>query len=245
MPARFGVADGHVADVVLVGQERDGDRGDAGEPGGQQPQVGQRDLAAERAQPGVQVGDLVVGQPLGEFADEPLGRDAEQFVGAFLAGPGADDLVGVGVVLQHRDQFGDPLVGVGHVGVGPDHDLAPGVLGADPADRARAAVAAERHDLQVRERRRGVLQPGQRAVGGRVVVGGQLVVIPAGVHRRADPRHLGDNMPLLVMTRQDDRHIRILPRRTRNQIRPRSSGRHRGCCRPVAGWCGWSWLLCG
>src|ERR1700728_4792096 len=71
----FGVADGHVADVVLVGQERDGDGGDAGEPGGQQPQVGQRDLAAERAQPGVQVGDLVVGQPLGEFADEPLGRD--------------------------------------------------------------------------------------------------------------------------------------------------------------------------
>jgi len=132
----FGVADGHVADVVLVGQERDGDRGDAGEPGGQQPQVGQRDLAAERAQPGVQVGDLVVGQPLGEFADEPLGRDAQQFVAAFLAGPGADDLGGVGVVLQHRDQFGDPLVGVGHVGVGPDHDLAPGVLGADPPDRA-------------------------------------------------------------------------------------------------------------
>jgi hypothetical protein len=31
----FGVGDGDVADVVLVGQERQGDGGDAGEAGGQ------------------------------------------------------------------------------------------------------------------------------------------------------------------------------------------------------------------
>ena len=57
-------------------------------------------------------------------------------VGALLGGPRADDLVVGRVVAQDADQLGDPLVLVGHVGVGPDDDLAAGLLGADPAGRA-------------------------------------------------------------------------------------------------------------
>ena len=201
------VVDRQEVNVVVVGQERHGDRGDAGEAGGQQPQVGQRHLAPEGPQARVQVGDLRPGQPLGELPDEPLGRHPEQLVGALLAGPRADDLVDRRVLLQDLDQLGNPLVGVGHVGVGPHDDLAPGPLGADPAHGARAAVAVEVDHFHLREARRGLVQPGQRVVGGSVVHAHQLVGVAAGLHRRGDALNLRDHVPFLVEARQDDRDV--------------------------------------
>ena len=186
------------------------DRGDAGESGRQQPQVRQRDLAPERPQPGVQVRDLGVGQHLGELADEPLGRHPQELVGALLAGPRPDDLIERRVLLEHLDELGDALVRVRHVGVGPHHDLAAGLLGADAADGARAAVAVEVHDLQMREAGRGLVQAGERLVGGRVIVGQELVGVAAGIHGRADPRHLGRDVVLLVVAGQDDRDVRAV-----------------------------------
>ncbi len=201
------VVDRQEVDLVVVREERDGDRGDAGEPGGQQPQVGQRHLAPEGPQAGVQVGDPRPGEPLGELPDEPLGGHPEQLVRALLAGPRADDLVDRLVLLKDLDQLGDPLVRVRHVGVGPHDDLALGPLGADPAHGARSAVAVEVDDLHLREAGRGLVQLGERVVGGRVVDAHQLVRVAAGVHRRRDPLNLGDHVPFLVIARQDDRHV--------------------------------------
>ena len=82
-----------------------------------------------------------------------------------------------------------------------------GPLGADPAHRARPAVAVEVDDFHLRETGRGLVQLGQRVVGGRVVDAHQLVGVAAGVHRRRDPLDLGDHVPFLVVARQDDRHI--------------------------------------
>ena len=112
------------------------------------------------------------------------------------------------VFLEHLDELGDALVRVGHVGVGPHDDLAPGLLGADAADRAGAAVAVEVHDLQMREPGCGLVQAVEGLVGGGVVEGEELVVVSAGVHGRADPRHLGGDVVLLVVAGQDDRDIR-------------------------------------
>jgi hypothetical protein len=145
-----------------------------------------------------------------------------------LGGAGADDLVEGGVFLEEGDEFGDPLVGVGHVGVGPDHDVAAGLLGADPADGPRSAVAVEVGDLQVRELGGGLVQAGQGAVGGGVVEGQELVGVSAAVHGLADPGYLGDDVVLLVVAGQDDRDIRMLRGRNahgrRDYYRLRGSG---------------------
>ena len=203
----LGVVDRQEVQLVVVREERDGDRGDAGEAGGQQPQVGQRHLAPEGPQARVQVGDLRPGEPLGELPDEPLGGHPEHLVRALLAGARADDLVDRLVLLKDLDQLGNPLVRVRHVGVGPHDDLALGPLGADPAHRARAAVAVEVHDLHLRETGRGLVELGQRAVGRRVVDAHQLVGVAARVHRRRDALDLGDHVPFLVVARQDDRDV--------------------------------------
>src|SRR5262249_4210393 len=101
------------------------------------------------------------------------------------------------------------LVRVGHVGVGPHDDLAPGPLGADPADGAGSAVAVEVHDLQVRVVGRDLVQAGQGLIRGGVVERQQFVAGPAAVHGRADLCYLVDDVVLLVIARQDDRDIRI------------------------------------
>jgi hypothetical protein len=130
-------------------------------------------------------------------------------VRAFLGGPRAHHLIQGRVLLEHLHQLGDALVRIGHVGVGPHDHLAPGPLGGDPADGARAAVALEMHHLQVRETRGGLVQPQEGLVGGGVVVGDQLVGVAAGVHRLADPLHLRHDVVLLVVAGQDDRDIWI------------------------------------
>jgi hypothetical protein len=111
---------------------------------------------------------------------------------------------------QHGDEFGYPLVRVGQVGVGPDHDLAPGLLGADPAHGARAAVAREVDHPQVREIRLRAAQPGQRLVGRAVVDGEQLVADPALVHGGADPLDFEQHVLFLVEAGQHDGGVRDL-----------------------------------
>jgi hypothetical protein len=64
------------------------------------------------------------------------------------------------------------------------------------------------HDLQIREPGCGLVEPGERLVGGGVVVGNQLIGVPAGIHGLTDPRHLGGDVTLLVVAREDDRDIR-------------------------------------
>ena len=152
-------------------------------------------------------------------------------MGALLAGAGADDLVVRRVVEQHRDQLGDPLVRVGHVGVGPHDDLAAGLEGADPPGRAGTAVAPERHDPHRREPVPRVEQQGERVVGRGVVDGEQLVGQAAVVHRRADPLDLGDDVLALVEARQHDRHQRR--RRRRRRSPPARCG---GAGRPAGRW---------
>jgi hypothetical protein len=127
-------------------------------------------------------------------------------VGALLAGARADDLV-VRRVVEHRDQLGDALVRIGQVGVGPDHDLAAGLVGADAPGRARPAVAPEGHQPHVREARQGLLEHGQRRVGGGVVDGEQLVAVAAGVHRGGDALDLVQHVVLLVVAGQHDRDL--------------------------------------
>ena len=107
-------------------------------------------------------------------------------MGALLAGPGPDYLVHRGVLLEHLDQFGDPLVGIGHVGVGPDHDLALCPLCPDAPDDAGPAVARQRDHLHVRVVRGGRLQLAEGLVGGAVVDGEQLIAVVAIVHRLGD-----------------------------------------------------------
>ena len=57
----------------------------------------------------------------------------------------------VGSASSVATSSGICAVRVGHVGVGPDDDVTPGLLGANPAHRAGAAVAWEMHHPQVRE----------------------------------------------------------------------------------------------
>ena len=155
---------------------------------------------------------------------------------ALLGGARADDLVDAGVVVQVPDELGDPLVRVGHVGVGPDDDPAVRLAGADPPGGARPAVGAERHEPHVRERRQRLLQHRERVVGRLVVDDEQLVAVAAGVHRRGDPLDLLHHVVLLVVAGQHDRHVEgVRPRRRqwggshgKVRRRRRSSRRSRG-----------------
>jgi hypothetical protein len=129
-------------------------------------------------------------------------------VGALLGGARTDHLVVAGVLGQDPHQFRDPLVRVGHVRVGPHHDLAGGLLGAEAPCGAGAAVPPERGDLE-----RGILVGDpldalERGIGRRVVDHEQLVAEPARVHRRADPLDLEHDVILLVVAGQDDRDVR-------------------------------------
>ena len=201
------VVDRQVVHRVLVGQERHRDRRDAAEAGGEQAQVGQRDVAPEGPQTGVEVGDLRRGQPLGDLADDPLGRHPEELVGALLGGAGAHDLVDAEVVVEVLDELRDPLVRVRHVGVGPDDDPPVGLARADPPRGAGAAVGAERHEPHVRARRQRGLEDLERVVGRLVVDDEELVGVPAGVHGGGDPVDLLHHVVLLVVAGQDDRHV--------------------------------------
>jgi hypothetical protein len=192
---------------MLVVQERHRDRRDAGEAGREQPQVGQRHLTPERPQAGVEVGDLGVAEELRDLADQPLRRHPQELVGPLLRRPGAHDLVDRRVLLEDAYEVGDPLVGVAHVGVGPDDDLAARLLGADPPRRARAAVTVERQQPHPRIVGLGRAQHLERVVGGRVVDDEQLVAVVAGVHCRRDPLDLGEDVLLLVVAGQDDCHL--------------------------------------
>ena len=128
-------------------------------------------------------------------------------MGALLGGARADDLVVGGVVAQDADQLGDALVLVGHVGVGPHDDLAAGLLGADPAGRAGAAVAAERQDPQVGVVELRVAEHVEGVVGAGVVDAEHLVGELAGLHRRGDAVDLLEHVGALVEAGQHDRDV--------------------------------------
>src|SRR6266852_966227 len=77
----------------------------------------------------------------------------------------------------------------------------------------------------MREPGRGLVQASEGVVGGRVIERQELVVVLALIHDRADPLHLGRDMILLVVARQDDRDIGVL--RGRNAHRRRGYYRFR------------------
>jgi len=99
----------------------------------------------------------------------PLGRHPEKLVRALLRGPSADDLVNTGVVVQVGDELGDPLVRVGHVGIGPHHRVAAAV---GSGFGFRRELAARPIDLAVRQR---ALAP--RAVYGAAPVGNSIPLL--------------------------------------------------------------------
>jgi hypothetical protein len=125
-------------------------------------------------------------------------------VRALLARPGADDLVDARVGLEHPDQLGDLLVLVRHVRVGPDDDVAVGHPAPDPAGRAGAAVAGERHDAQRGHPRLDGAQHREGAVGRGVVDREDLVAQPGGGQGGVDPVQLGLDVLGLVVAGQDD-----------------------------------------
>lgn len=209
-PRAPGVGNRDVVDGVLVGEKRQGQGGDAGESGRQEAQVGQRDLAAERPQAGIQVGDFRAGEPFGKFADEPFRRHPQQFVPALFAGARPDDLVDVRMLVEVGDEVGDLFVRVGEVGVRPDDDPAPRFTCTDPPGRAGAAVAAKRDDPHLRVFPLSLPKPGESVVGGFVVDGDEFVAVSAGVHRRDDPLDLQRDVVFLVVTGQDDRDVEVV-----------------------------------
>jgi hypothetical protein len=111
----------------------------------------------------------LVGQAFGDLADEPLGRHAQPLVRAFLGRARPHHLVVGRVVEQHPHEFGNALVFVGHVGVGPHDDLAASLLRADAPRRAGAAIAPEGHQPDIGITLGGTLQHLERVVGRGVV----------------------------------------------------------------------------
>ncbi len=177
-------------------------------PGGNSRRYGSDTSLRNARRPEFRSGIVVPASHSAKLADHPLRRHPQQLVGALLARARPDYLVDVGIVVEVADQFGDPLVRIRHVRVGPDDDLAAGVVGADPTDRPRAAIAAEGDDPQLRVGLLGRPQSRQRLVGRLVVDRQQLVGVAARVERDADPGDLLQHVVLLVITRQDDSHIR-------------------------------------
>jgi hypothetical protein len=196
-PRALDVVDRHVPDRMPVGQERQRDGGDAREPRREQAEIRLGDGALE----GAEVGDGGVGQPHGQPADGPLGRHPEQPQGAGLAGPGPHDLV-VGVV-QPGHQFGDAVVWVGHVGVGPDHHLPLGGLGADPAGGAGALVGGQQDGPDPR----GGLQDLPGPIDRAVIHTDQLIAEPGSLQRGGDAFDLQLDVVTLVVTGQHDRDV--------------------------------------
>ena len=97
--------------------------------------MGQGHAAPERAEAGIEIGIFWLVRRsailrMSHFAG------TQATCGCPPRWSGADDLVIGRVVEEVADQFGDPLVLIGHVGVGPHDDLAADLLGADPAGRA-------------------------------------------------------------------------------------------------------------
>ncbi len=129
-------------------------------------------------------------------------------MGALLARSGADHLIDIGVVVEVAHQLRDALVRVGHVGVGPDDDLAACIAGANAADGARTTVAPEGDNAQLRVGLLDAAQPREGLIGRLVIDRQQLVGVAAGVERDTDPGDLLEHVVLLVVTGQDDGHIR-------------------------------------
>src|SRR6185437_7371080 len=113
------------------------------EPGREMAEVLPRDVGAERAEPGVEVGDLRLGEEAREAADEPLGGNPQALHRAFFGGARADDLV---VAVELLYQLRDRVVRIRHVDVGPDGH--PSARRGRPrlACRTRAAILKESDD---------------------------------------------------------------------------------------------------
>src|SRR5699024_7137933 len=170
------------------------DRGDARKTGWQQAQVGKRHITAEHPQSRVEVGDTGVGEFLGDLPDRPFGGYPQCLVASFLLCACTHDLVGLRIVLEHRDELGDALVGVTHVRVGPHHELTACAPGADTAYGARTPVVPEGDHLHVWIEPLDVSETFQGGVGGGVVHGEQFVPVTGAGHRRADPLDLVDDV---------------------------------------------------
>ena len=173
-------------------------------PGGSSRRYGSDTSRRKARSPELRSGIWTRRQRAGDLADDPLRRHPGPLVGAFLGGAGADDLIDIRVVIQIADEFRDALVGIGHVGVGPDDDLTARLGGADPPGRARAAVAPEGHQPHRREVARGLAQHGERGVRRLVVDDEQLVGVAAGDHRGVDALELFEHVVLLVVAGQHD-----------------------------------------
>lgn len=88
---------GHIFDPVAIAQKCQGNRGHTGKSLGQQIDVLQRYTAAKNPQARIQVRKFTAGEKTGQFADEKLGRHAQQFKSAPFAVPRPHHLVGLGV----------------------------------------------------------------------------------------------------------------------------------------------------
>src|SRR5699024_775788 len=141
---------------------------------------------------------------LGDLPDRPFGGYPQCLVASFLLCACTHDLVGLRIVLEHRDELGDALVGVTHVRVGPHHELTACAPGADTAYGARTPVVPEGDHLHVWIEPLDVSETFQGGVGGGVVHGEQFVPVTGAGHRRADPLDLVDDVLLLVVAGQHD-----------------------------------------
>ncbi len=164
-----------------------------------------RHIAPERAQPGVEVGDVGVGEVAGELADEPLGRDPEEAQGAFLGAPRPDDVV---VAVELFDHHRDLVVRVRHVDVGPHDDPSPSRRGARAPRRSRAAVVGVADEVDPVDRR----QVDLGAVVGTVIDDDDLERVRRGGQRVADAVDLGAQVPAFVVDRQHHADVELIDR---------------------------------
>lgn len=160
------------------------------------------DVASKRAITGVEVGDPGAGEVLRQPPDQPLGRRAKHLVSALLGGSSAHDLVGA---FKLANQLGDPVVGVGHVGIGPNDDGAPGRLRSHPARTARALVdpLANQPDAVAGH------QVVDRAVSGCVIDNDDLPRVPARLQARSNSSEFGVKMAGLVVDGEYDGDIQL------------------------------------
>jgi hypothetical protein len=113
------------------------------------------------------------------------------------------------------DQLGDAVVGIGHVGVGPHHHPAAGLLRADPPGRARTLIAGQQDGVDAGDR----LEDLAGAVGRAVVNADQLVGHAGLLEGGLDALDLQLDVVALVVAGQHDRDVRDLgPARCKGRI---------------------------
>lgn len=172
-------------------------------------------VGAERPESGVEIGNRSLDQVAREPADEPFGRHPKESRRALLRPPGSDHLV---PAVEFLYQFGDPIVRIGEVGVGPHGHSATSSGRTRPTCGAGSSVLGQPNESDPNNR----LQQFSRPVVGAVVDDNDLV----GVRRRGQGAANSIDLCLEVAALVEHwKHDRDVDRRLRSSGTAR---RHRG-----------------